>query len=507
MKNLFTLLTVIFITTGLLAQEKIPQAVSPLEKNIEQSNKIENNNSPKIRKYKGLIWVQDSVYTYNSDGDSLLLTERSKVVERDIYGHSIEEINNYWDTTFNTWVKKDTISITYYNSDMEHTYLEKSWNSDTQQWSDTTSFFGYNESGLRFLYIFRIWDYETNTFSFGDKIKSSISDNQVLYDIIYDWNTNSQEWRLAVKYDYSYNTDGSRNNYIISVWDTTIGSWINSKKYIYVYDDNGKTSEYICQKWDTITGDWINSWQNLFFYDTNDYTTRTMYQIWDTVTSSWTNFNQSLYYYNDNGFKTLYIYQTWDSSDSSWQNVAQYLYDYDGDKLIHYYKQVWKIIDSSWQNNYQYFYSYDTSGNMILSKYQTWNTDTDEWENNTQWLYTYDSAGNKTEFTTQYWNAGTDWKDLRKEVYYWSQFDAVSSIPDKNVQIKLYPNPTNNLLNIVCENNIDELQILDISGKILIKKYNIDKKITLNIADLPSNIYLIKLMVNGKETTQKFIKK
>ncbi len=84
------------------------------------------------------------------------------------------------------------------------------------------------------------------------------------------------------------------------------------------------------------------------------------------------------------------------------------------------------------------------------------------------------------------------------------------SLSKKEKYVKLYPNPTNDILNITLHNsNIQLLEIMDLSGKIFIKQqYNklIIKNIALDISYLEKGSYLIRLLYPNKTIVRKIIK-
>ena len=71
-------------------------------------------------------------------------------------------------------------------------------------------------------------------------------------------------------------------------------------------------------------------------------------------------------------------------------------------------------------------------------------------------------------------------------------------------EIKTYPNPTSNQLIIDSEQKINEISIIDITGKTL-KVYTTNLN-AINVSDLPSGIYFIKLITNEKTITKKLVK-
>lgn len=72
-----------------------------------------------------------------------------------------------------------------------------------------------------------------------------------------------------------------------------------------------------------------------------------------------------------------------------------------------------------------------------------------------------------------------------------------------NNNISIYPNPTNDVLNISSDNIILKTTILTIDGKII--KEEVNNK-SINVADLVRGIYFIQISTNNNIITEKFIK-
>ncbi len=82
-----------------------------------------------------------------------------------------------------------------------------------------------------------------------------------------------------------------------------------------------------------------------------------------------------------------------------------------------------------------------------------------------------------------------------------------SSVADV-IEIKMYPNPSSDLLNISLPEKLEMPGYIHIYGQtgVLIKRVALnDQNMTINIEDINSGIYLMKSYYNNKEFTQKFI--
>lgn len=76
-----------------------------------------------------------------------------------------------------------------------------------------------------------------------------------------------------------------------------------------------------------------------------------------------------------------------------------------------------------------------------------------------------------------------------------------------NLFIKIYPNPTQNVLNFSTTDNtsINNVSILDISGKVVINSNNFNNN-SVDISKLQSGVYFVKFSSDEKSIVKKFIK-
>ena len=84
------------------------------------------------------------------------------------------------------------------------------------------------------------------------------------------------------------------------------------------------------------------------------------------------------------------------------------------------------------------------------------------------------------------------------------QLNVVTGINDiKNSNIKIYPNPTNNIINIegLTKNENNTIQIFDVQGKLVITK-TIAEKGTIDLSELNKGVYVIKI----GEVAQRIVK-
>ncbi len=82
----------------------------------------------------------------------------------------------------------------------------------------------------------------------------------------------------------------------------------------------------------------------------------------------------------------------------------------------------------------------------------------------------------------------------------------------KNIEFTIYPNPTNEIVNLQLSGSLVEspkVKIYDMIGKLVYEKNNFDNYATQNLSfrvdHLTTGIYLISVQTNDKTTTKKLI--
>lgn len=121
-------------------------------------------------------------------------------------------------------------------------------------------------------------------------------------------------------------------------------------------------------------------------------------------------------------------------------------------------------------------------------------------------LFTYDDEGNQTSRTIQILTCKTSLRKKESE----EVTDDLS--PAEEVQMKMYPNPTKDIVHIDAptkEQGVRTVFVFDFSGK-LIKEFsfaNITQNTEIDLTTLPANNYLLQVQSsNGEQFTQKIIK-
>ena len=102
-----------------------------------------------------------------------------------------------------------------------------------------------------------------------------------------------------------------------------------------------------------------------------------------------------------------------------------------------------------------------------------------------------------------FWDTNNRWEFLNGNVPTLGNNDLIAPT------VNLYPNPSNELINISFgEDRLSKLELFDITGKLLFKKELNSNTYTLNITNYPSGAYLVKVYnQNNALLNKKIIKK
>lgn len=444
MKNLFIIITLLFVTSAIFGNSSTNKGFLELfhsNKFLYNNSLIHKNNKIPDKekiirndKNKVIIWVKDSTLSYNVDGTEWKLIERNKVTSRDEYGNMTASISEFFDESTETWSNKETVAVVYHNSKIISTYFVLPWDSNIQNWADTSLYQMFDENGNLLVYLSRKRDYSNNMFTGGYKMNITCDENnKMLYNIDYLWSSYEQDWKLFAKWDYTYEND-ILTQCLIHNRDITAEEWVKSSKRLY----NEDKTQVLFYYWNRNTEGWVNSMEYLYSYDGNG----------NKTVEEWINTSKYIYSYDENGNRTQILYQTWNGDTEEWVNSSQYVYNY------------------------------DENGNKILKLYQTWNEYTEEWINSS------------------------------KDVYFWSELEVITGIDEtNNTNINVYPNPAGDKITISTGFSLSNslFQIYSVSGTIM-ETGTINNQNEIDISSLPTGIYFVNINTNKKQIVKKFVK-
>jgi hypothetical protein len=253
------------------------------------------------------------------------------------------------------------------------------------------------------------------------------------------------------------------------------------------------------------SGAWANQMKQNNTYDGSGYLTYNLTQAWDVLSSSWKNNSQINYTNNGNGTVQQYTTQSWDTPSSSWINSQRAAYTYNGaNKVLTVTIETW--ASGSWVNFFKQNYTYDINNNQTYYLAQTWDNPSSSWKNNSQINYTNNGNGTVLQYIAQSWDTpSTSWINSQRITYTYSNSTGIYEANE--TAFHLFPNPSNDVLNLSVGNNSEtKIEIIDLQGTLILSKLISESSAIIDIKDLPSSFYFLHIQQGNKVSVAKFIK-
>jgi len=117
--------------------------------------------------------------------------------------------------------------------------------------------------------------------------------------------------------------------------------------------------------------------------------------------------------------------------------------------------------------------------------------------------YGYDNAGNRTSRTIEMPGLKSATQDEQPSAFHSEMLS--------DIELRIYPNPTDGLLKVEIHNlPIDQtadILLYNLSGKLMSSHRGISDFVTVDISDQPAGTYLLKIVAGTYQTEWKIIKK
>lgn len=356
--------------------------------------------------------------------------------------------------------------------------------------------------------------------------KTTITENENITTIFQKWNGSA--WEDDRRRIENYDSQGRKTNRLDQDWDATL--WINVSQINWVYEGNSTTQ--IEQDW--TAGAWENKSKDITVYHTP--------LLYESVTSyewangSWENDSKVEYTYTSSD-KPL-LFKTFLGDGSSWKNNSRWIYSYDNDDnndstifegwnqndgdwlryylelntfsnqnlIINTLRKTWVTNSQTYQNNRNTTYTYNEDGNNTFWLVESWVNNA--WENSDRSFYEYDGFGNLITQNLEYWV--NDWVEYYRMHNYWESYNASDIYELAYLNLKIYPNPVSDLLNIEISESINaeyKVVILSQSGAQLAASVIKNSKANIDLSPFAPGIYFVTVSDGENKSTKKIVKK
>jgi predicted secreted hydrolase len=165
-------------------------------------------------------------------------------------------------------------------------------------------------------------------------------------------------------------------------------------------------------------------------------------------------------------------------------------------------------------NHYQINWNASTAGTFPIGGYRVYRSTS----NDGYWKYigtttglTYNDYAASTDTLYYYTVSSFDNQTAISASGYAAAITNIKNITEDDNSIMVYPNPANNQITIdfpaFTTNNNTKMELLNLDGKLLKNKNIVKSKTQLDVSDLPSGIYVLKLTDNNGIMVKRFTKK
>lgn len=409
-----------------------------------------------------------------------------------------------WDDNLNVWYKESKEEFTYDTNENVNLFINSMWNHSDLDWDLILKFEFTIDLNRNLTVLLNYW-----------------------------WNPLLNQWVLYTKNEYEYNTS---NNPILEttfVWDTNNLQWDQTYKTEYTYDSSQNMIVETGFEWFPAQNQWFYVYKDELGYDISNNLILENNFYWNYDTSEWYSWSKWEYDYDTGNHLISEISFDWDGNQ--WVNNQKYEYTYSiSGQLIVDIGFDWNSGNSQWIYVYKDEYVYDSNGNRTLGNYYEWLPTPGEWFNFYYDEFIFDLAFNmddiivpilyldligvgfgdiKVEFSNMvigyrgYENSGGMWVDSSNVLFYYSNYTNPLKIEDEILakSLKVYPNPVSQTLTINSEIPLTKVEVYSILGK-KVKEINEDFY-SIQLNDLASGVYILKLASKSGNATMKLIKK
>jgi len=413
----------------------------------------------------GMYADQKWIYTYNEAG--FVSTKTIKVLENGIFKISglinyiynqnnnlIEEVRFQWNDT--VWVNSYR-QIYEYNNNKITRWKTQMWYNN--QWTNNyDNIYTYNNNEYLVLYEHNAW--QQNTWEYRWKEEYTYNQSNQLDSLFEFFYSDDSTWRKNHLFKHEYSPVGNLETKYILVWNDTV--WKINRKRTYEYDSINRLIKYAYNY--LSENGWINYYKYDYAYDENDNMIYELHYYGE----------DTLWYY---GIKTIMEYDEFNNKTSEYQ------YKFD-------------TIDSTWYYHRFNDYYHDYLNNVSFVTTYIW--DEDEWIVFSDYDLTFTLFGrtiveHAIAHYIQCHYSGTLAGD--KKIKY-----------NPNIQINCFPNPATEILKIASPEIIEQIKIIDNSGKVVYDRdVNAERLVSINTTIFKPGVYYISVMTKKGITVEKVI--
>ena len=355
------------------------------------------------------------------------------------------------------------------------------------------------------------YDWSSSSWFLENKDYLNYNDNGKLTERLFYGINDQYEWQLNRRFYYTYDNLGNWTEFLDQKINPYTLEFENYAYHHHFFNDNDLLVKDTVLEWDNIAMSWINDMAGILSYNGEEKLTNISWIDWDSELEIWKQSSLQLYNYNANSELIEYIFQTWDTPSNNWINYSRRTYAYnENGNLISELWCNWNNIDTSWTNFRISYNEYDDFDYLIETVSDIWLINENRWIHGKRDIILNDNQGNIESILIQEWFENDSiWFDVNKHDYHNSVHQTPVDIinTDSNV-IKLYPNPTKNIIYIINKSeNEYYIELFNTYGQIMYKGDLNNNEELIDLSNMNCGLYYLSLYSNGvRQFTKKLLK-
>ena len=459
------------------------------------------------------IRLDSIVYkTYDAANSNYLLNSLQSFLY-DSNDNNINDSYNIWDTANSALMTQGKTDYTYTSNGFIETetyyYFYPVTNTLIPSQKRT---YAYNSDDQ--LVMMTTENYDVNTSSFINDSKETYfyqntTDTKPNVVSIEQWDTAGSAWVLDQLGTITYNANFQFTDLIIQNRDLANSIWVNNMHFTRTYDSNSRLTQEIVKMWDNTASSWVNSTKNTFTYTASGTDTNILrkFFVFDVPSTNWLLQGKTKYVVDSNNNLLVQKYYYLDAVTNTMVGSNKMVYTYNGAQVVLEIFQ-WDTANSAWKTDafnkseYQYDNNIDKTDLILPFVYTNSNPINSIFSNG---MPNYDNFHHKVLFKKDYSRAtaADPWQEGFKTEYKYTTAVGIDEMAQ--IDVKVYPVPFDNYLKVQTKNDIYQIKILDLNGRVLYAGTHQNNE-RINLNNLTKGVYIYKIITGDGQATGQIIK-
>ncbi len=380
---------------------------------------------------------------------------------------------------------------------------------------------------------------DLDTVNIGDPVTNEyisreIYSNTPLEDVVITQAFENGSWVNTQKKVDTHNNQGYPTGEQNFIWENSSWAIQFGDKFLTTYDGSNNLVGVESQSWDGNTQSWITYSSVLAAYDgtqrtqlifqepSMDGTLEDFIRIEFAYQAGSTEADTALLFLSQGGnwmLQSRFLIDRWINYNNfeTFEPVSYTEQEFLDGSYLDTYRQVRNDSDNggytdlieafdgvAWMLSSRFTLLIDDKGNTLEEKSESYSNGEVSIDFAILFTYTYDANNNILERIQQFYDINTNEYQFNNRSVFGTYLDVtgIESIGEDSFTI--FPNPTDGLLNLLCKDQIEQIRIFDMHGRML--KQELSNRQQIDVSDLNAGLYFMQATINSKLISKRFVK-